>query len=410
MFTLGPLEIIVGLGSNDLQAMNRLREARRQLRSIPEFKVLAHSRIYESEALLPPGAPPDWDRPFLNAALRIQVAGTPTARDLVARLKEIERTMGRAESARWAPRPIDLDLLAWGRPPSSDPEATVPHPGLMERPFALLPALDCVGSASAHPWRREVDVPQRTRISNQVWPEIVGILNLTPDSFSDGGKRVGRIEETVHELIREGADLIDVGAESTRPGATPLTWQEEWTRLEPAFGVLDRCARGVRISLDTYHSETARRALAAYPLTWLNDVRGFTDPEMRAVARAFAGGLVVMQDGNAPFGSWIQARRAELAREGLALDRLIFDPGLGFGKSAAENYSVLRTLEYAESPILIGHSRKRFLDVSGEVPAAERDLESAVVGVHAAARGADYLRVHSPATQLRALRVGARLR
>ena len=193
MFTLGPREFIVGLGSSDDLGVAMLRRARSVLRAHPSLRLVATSPLYESDALLPPDGPRHWARTYFNAACLMEwVSARPfDAGDIVAAFKDIERTLGRVAAERWAPRPIDLDLLAWGGPAVNTEAVTVPHRGLYERPFALLPAQDCAGPTRCnphHPWRYAPTdlVPLRTRLSQQTFAELVAVLNVTPDSFSDG--------------------------------------------------------------------------------------------------------------------------------------------------------------------------------------------------------------------------------
>lgn len=450
MFTLGADEIIIGLGSNSSDALEMLRRARRALRSHPRFRLLSLSPIYLSEALLPKGAPPEWDIPYLNSACLLEwcdsdgsfgSSNEEIAGSIVGILKDIESSMGRVEAPRWAPRKIDLDLLAWGRGEVKTAFVSVPHSGLMDRPFALLPALDCVrgrrGASSDHPphaWRfAPIDeIPQRTRIAPVNWPEVVGILNVTPDSFSDGRTHVdpSALERAVREMIAGGATVIDIGAESTRPGASEVSWRAELERLEAPLGVLTRLREELsfRLSLDSRHPETVAECMRRFPIDWVNDVEGFSNPKMIEVILDSKCQCVVMHSLGVPPSpnrvippsrdpvieilTWGERRIQELAQRGIARDRMIFDPGIGFGKTASQNMELaLRVQELGDlkTEILIGHSRKRFLDPEGQIPAASRDLETAILTAHLANRGVDYVRVHAPGIQARALRLGSRL-
>lgn len=430
MFTLGPHELIIGLGSNSADALTRLRRARACLRA--RFKLKRSSALYESDALLPEGAPPEWNRPFLNAACLVETTeADPQA--LVRILKEIERELGRVEAPRWAPRLIDLDLLAWGRADHRCERVSVPHAGLFERPFALMPALECANVSAPHQWRylTEDEIPQRTRPAQVGWSELVGILNATPDSFSDGGRlsSLDALESAARRLVADGATVLDLGAESTRPGATPVDVDEEITRLMPAFETLTGLRRelGFKLSLDSRHAATAEWALEHYAPDWLNDVEGFTEPRYEDLAVRSGAELVFMHSLGVPptparrldpagdpideLSNWAMARIESLVVKGARAERLIFDPGLGFGKTPAQNIAITRSAERFSalpSRVLFGHSRKRFLDPMNAVAAAERDLETAIVSAGLAKAGVDYLRVHAPAVQARAVRLGTR--
>lgn len=226
-----------------------------------------------------------------------------------------------------------------------------------------------------------------------------------------------------------GASVIDVGAESTRPGATPLSAGEEWDRLAPLLPeLLARCkGGGVEVSVDTRHAKTAERALAL-GADWINDVSGLADPAMRAVVRDASCSIVVMHSLSIPADkarvlpedaepvaevlAWWQLRKAELAGTGIAPERLIFDPGIGFGKTAQQSLALLRgvvRLQAEGTPLLIGHSRKSFLSAFTEAPAGSRDLETAVVSGWLARQGVTYLRVHALAENALALQLSEAL-
>ncbi len=217
----------------------------------------------------------------------------------------------------------------------------------------------------------------------------MGILNVTPDSFSDGGEHFGRDAAVAHglELLRQGADLVDVGGESTRPGAVRSSLAEELARVVPVVEAL--AANGAVVSIDTMRAEVASAAVEAGAVV-VNDVSGgLADPAMLAtvarlgtwyVAMHWRGHSEVMQD-RASYRDVVTDVTAELAGRrdaalsaGIAPDRLVLDPGLGFAKTAAHNWALLSRLEEIERlglPVLVGASRKRFL---GELLAEDGDL------------------------------------
>lgn len=236
--------------------------------------------------------------------------------------------------------------------------------------------------------------------------KLVGILNVTPDSFSDGGlyfdpqAAIDRAEA----IFREGAHLLDVGAESTRPGAVPLSPDEEWSRLEPVLSaLLPRYPN--RITLDTYHPETVHRAFLIGDVI-VNDVTGLTNPAMQDVVLEQTATVIVS---HLPAGTSIQAAHdnppvtsvSQVTREllhtatllesrGLPRTKIILDPGIGFGKTMEVNQQLLRfAAEVPDYQVMIGYSRKRFL--------GEHRMETApniAAGRIAIASGAAYLRVH----------------
>jgi dihydropteroate synthase len=257
-------------------------------------------------------------------------------------------------------------------------------------------------------------------------PAMVGILNVTPDSFSDGGRYLapGAALRHAAALLDAGATAIDVGAESTRPGRpAPVPLEEEWRRLAPVIPELARRFPTTPLSVDTVKAETARRALAEG--AWaINDVTGLRhDPAIARVCAAHGAGLVLMHSrgalaelatyDHASYGDVMQDVAGELGAAavraqdaGVAREAIVLDPGLGFGKRPGHNYAVLRRLDALVMlgyPVMVGPSRKRFLGaVVGKEP-AERDLATAAACVVAYERGARLFRVHAVAETREAL-------
>lgn len=253
-------------------------------------------------------------------------------------------------------------------------------------------------------------------------PVLMGIVNVTPDSFSDGGLFVSREAALAQarKLVTDGADIVDVGAESTRPGHTPVSPEDEWARLEPVLATLVAEA-GAPVSIDTYKALTARRALAV-GVAVVNDVWGLQrDPDMaHAVAEADAG-VVVMhnRDGVDPDLDIVAdmlrffERSLEIAqRAGIPTAHIALDPGVGFGKSRQQNYDALRAIPRLLTlgfPLLIGVSRKSiFKDVSGGVVEG-RLLGTLAANLLCAEKGAQIFRVHDVADHRGAFSVMAAL-
>ena len=251
----------------------------------------------------------------------------------------------------------------------------------------------------------------------------MGIVNVTPDSFSGDGLG-GDVEAAVAQGIRmvgEGADMLDVGGESTRPGHTPVTLEEEIARTEV---VVRRLAResGVPVSIDTY-KETVAEIGVAVGATILNDVWGLTrSPRIADLAAKHGCGLVVMhnQDGTEYAGDLMDAIKrflsASISRAvaaGVPTAKIIVDPGIGFGKTADQNWEVMRRfaeLKELGHPILVGTSRKSFIGKLLDLPVTDR-LEGTLATVAAAVlRGADIVRVHDVLQATRAVRVADRMR
>lgn len=208
---------------------------------------------------------------------------------------------------------------------------------------------------------------------------VMGILNITPDSFSDGGENL-HLQDTLssaRRLLAEGADILDIGGESTRPGAAEVPVEEEIRRIRPVFEALDGKVEAV-LSIDTSKPEVAEAALKA-GASIVNDVTGFRDPRMIDLCAPLECGVVVMHMQGSPrtmqrnprytnvvceLRSYFQERFATLTNAGIAAERIVFDPGIGFGKSLDHNLSLiagLASLEVAGRPVFMGLSRKSFL-------------------------------------------------
>jgi len=242
-------------------------------------------------------------------------------------------------------------------------------------------------------------------------PRIMGILNVTPNSFSDGGRyfNAPRALEHARRMIDDGADLVDIGGESTRPGAQPVDEAEELARVIPLVTAL--VAEGVPVSVDTRKPAVMRAALAA-GASMINDVCGLTAPgAIEAVAAADAGVCLMHMQGDprtmqqapsyadvvAEVRAFLVARAAACELAGIARDRIVLDPGFGFGKTLAHNLALLAGLPALAAtgyPVLAGLSRKASLgEITGRA-VDERLAASLAAALAAVARGAILLRVH----------------
>jgi dihydropteroate synthase len=254
--------------------------------------------------------------------------------------------------------------------------------------------------------------------AGQTWqlggsPKLVGIVNVTPDSFSDGGQFLdpARAAEQGLRLAADGADLLDVGGESTRPGASPIDEAEEIRRVLPVVERL--AARGsVPISIDTTKAAVAARALDAGAVI-VNDISGLCfDPGMVPLCTKTRAGVICMHMQGTPqtmqiaphyddvvreVSEYLGGRLTSLEESGISRERVVIDPGIGFGKTPAHNLALLKNISRLRAlgrPVLIGHSRKRFL---AKILGRELDETSAATigaAVAAALLGADLLRVH----------------
>jgi dihydropteroate synthase/2-amino-4-hydroxy-6-hydroxymethyldihydropteridine diphosphokinase len=419
------MAIFLGLGSNvgDRRAELSAAIAALERNGVAIVRV---SPIVESPALLPPGAPPEWNLPFLNLVLECRPAVGRD--DLLKRIKTIEKERGRAVGGdRWAPRPIDIDILIWNDECRSDAALTVPHASIAQRSFVLAPLLALEPSLVIPDGAGKTVLEHVRALPNHI-PLWMGIVNLTPDSFSDGGELTswGSIEAHLDRMWDAGVQIVDLGAESTRPGATQLTAAEELRRLVP---VLERVLAKFRpqrlrplISVDTYHPETAKRALAL-GVDIINDVGGLTLPAMIELAATHPAHWVAMHqvslpadpsrtlpagaDVGAAVERWLEERLAAWTRAGLSLDRILFDPGIGFGKNPLQSLALLRDIRRFHKyglRCLVGHSRKSFMQKFGSSDPRERDLATVGASLRLCQQGVDVLRVHDVALHVAAYR------
>lgn len=524
------MEIVLGLGGNIgdrfenlVRALNELVSGGAGLDSGAEAVFLSQSLggqqvavspLYESDALLPEGAPDSWNQDFYNLAVRGSTRHTLP--ELLDAVKRIEERLGRGAHEVWSPRTIDIDILAvkaegfsWGRSVNStiefqDERLTVPHPGLTERPFALWPLADLAphwvigqggrggsalqlaqrlgrrfaavresavsyekgsdNAASCGAARAPLHIQERLRRcvsamgarfedGSSLGTTVVGILNVTPDSFSDGATGEAALLDSqlsrALEMVSQGASVLDLGGESTRPGAKEVEPLDEWRRIEPLLTELKRVFNGrelatgssPQISVDTRHHQVAARALEA-GADWINDVTGLRSAEMQRVVRDGRwkpdGGLgvgtgasrfVFMHSLSVPprptevmpateqiVGSlitWAEQRLTQLQEEGLNLEHAIFDPGIGFGKTPEQSWQMVQQIErFSDLPVptLLGHSRKSFLSKVSDSPPAERDVETALISAYAAEAGVAYIRVHNVKATAQAIKALAYLK
>jgi len=257
-------------------------------------------------------------------------------------------------------------------------------------------------------------------------PQVMGVLNVTPDSFSDGGTFVKLDDAIAHgvSMVEQGASIVDVGGESTRPGAAPVDPRAEKRRVIPV--VRELVSRGIPVSIDTKNASTALAAVDAGAQI-INDVSGGLADEAMARAVAETGvHYVVMHwreggaDAKPEFRNVVaevrrelKSRIARLVVEGVRPEQIVVDPGLGFGKTAEHNWRLLGHLEQLSSlghGVLVGASRKRFLGelLPADAPMSERDAPTAVISALAAGAGAWAVRVHDVASTRLALDVWAR--
>lgn len=260
-----------------------------------------------------------------------------------------------------------------------------------------------------------------------VAPKIMGIVNLTPDSFSDGGTYSQNVQTALRhaeQLLKDGADILDIGGESTRPGSDFVSPEEEWQRVQPVLAEIGKW--NVPVSLDTRRAAVMQQALAQGGVDIINDVAALTDEDaVDVLARYPDIGICLMhmqglpenmqdnpqyQDVVGEVARYLNERVAVCAQAGIASERITLDPGFGFGKTLQHNIALMRHLpelmQATGLPMLIGVSRKRMIgELTGENMPSERVHGSVAAALASVARGAQIIRVHDVKATSDALKV-----
>ncbi|KAL3160985.1 hypothetical protein ABBQ38_009375 [Trebouxia sp. C0009 RCD-2024] len=444
----GKSAVAIAFGSNLGDSVSNIQAAIKQLPS-HGIEVLRQSRLYESA----PAYVTDQPR-FVNGALAALTSLQPL--ELLDALKSVEAAFGRDFAGRrFGPRPLDLDIIFYNNQEVQHDRLSIPHPRWQERDFVKAPLADLfapeenvcngpcrglaerlhdvhklwkVGHGAAHmsPQDLQPFIPLRN-LPNWSWQQrtwIMGILNITPDSFSDGGHLQGvkgAISHACH-MVQQGADIIDVGGQSTRPGATRLTTEEEVQRVIPLIRALRETEelQSIPISVDTFDAEVAAQAVAA-GAHMVNDVSGGTmDPHMHAQVAELNVPYVLMHMRGDPktmqrmtdytdtcleVGQELQAQAEAAMHAGIEPWRIILDPGIGFAKHMRGNLEIMGGLQRIRSqmqgslqgmPMLLGPSRKGFLgNLTGHAVAADRDHATAAAAALCIANGANIIRAHN---------------
>ncbi|MDR2778510.1 MAG: dihydropteroate synthase [Rickettsiales bacterium] len=402
--------VYLALGSNLGNRENNMASAISKLSSYGVV-VLETSPLYATPALMLKDSPEDWNRPFLNCAIKVDTSLQPE--ELLDLCKKIEVELRGDHSRRWAPRTIDVDILFYKNQTFNSDRLTIPHSGIYNRSFVMDPL------SFLYP---EKVVGRYYSKSHQ--PLIMGIVNVTPDSFSDGGLyySIDSFAEVFDNWSRENVQIIDIGAESTNPRVEPIAEEEEIRRLEPIFDYIEsKNSEYPRplLSIDTYHSRTAELAITN-GFDIVNDVSALENEKMLDLAKnnprikfVFMHNLGiptrknVIVHGNIieELKKWLESKLENFDRVGIDRNQLIFDPGLGFGKTSQQNLEILQNVSYFhrfEVKIMIGHSRKSFMNIFSSVGPELRDCETVAMSMKLA-KDVDILRVHSPVEHMRAI-------
>ncbi|KAH0343465.1 folic acid synthesis protein, partial [Aureobasidium melanogenum] len=434
----------IALGSNVGDRLDMIEKACLALDQDPDIKVTRTSLLYETE----PMYVQDQAR-FLNGACEVETTLEPMP--LLDRLQAIENELGRVKLIDKGPRSIDLDILLYEEQVIDTERLKVPHILMLEREFVLRPLCDIIPDTTPSIGQTRVPLRESLRrlASSASTPistttsmgegtfsiraleatrptHVMSILNTTPDSFSDGGLNSPTDEtalrRTITSHIREGATIIDIGGQSSRPNAPDVTAEEELARVLPAIKVIKSLpeASNVCISIDTYRATVAEKAIRAGAHV-INDISGgLLDVDMLPTVGRLGCTVCLMHmrgtpatmtsaencsypDGLIPTIAKELLDRVRAAEEaGIRRWRIVLDPGIGFAKTTEQNLEILRRMGELRSwpglvgfPWLLGSSRKGFVGkITGVKDARERTWGTAATVAAAVQGGADVVRVH----------------
>ncbi len=408
------MSVYLALGSNSGDRISHLEKALCELNKVGQ--VVRVSPLYETATATPaiiPGA--EWIGPFINIVIEFAPPALATPESFLLAIKAIERKLGREALQTWAPRPIDIDILYWRDLEINTSHLQIPHSRIFERAFVLDPLKDLV------PLRLAGHRPilHRAHELADHAPGLMATINLTPDSFSDGGRynQLGEFESYLEKIECKVA-YIDLGAESTRPNAIPVDPATEWERLAPFLQFLKkRYANKLihpKISIDTRHYSTMLRA-SEHGIDMINDVSGLTDPNIAKLYREEKTDFVLMHSLSVPpnkekvlpqnisamvsLKSWFTQRLSELEAIGIPKERIVLDPGIGFGKTPLQCLEILaniKELQTLNARLLVGASRKSFMRALIAANNDFRDSASNGISHFLANQGVDILRLHNP--------------
>lgn len=409
--------IIISLGSNLGNRFDNLRQAvnlidQRCLRNIQ------YSIILETTAILPNYARTDWNKPFLNMIVGGETHLSP--KELLNELKNIEREMGRpVEYEKWSPRIIDLDIVLYNDLVVDTIDLTIPHSEIKNRSFLkhLLSLMQPKSWISEHLENSFIK-------SYLLQPELVGVINITKDSFSDGGEFYDPIKavEQILRLDEEGVSFIEIGAQSTRPGALIQSIEDEYIKIEEVLSRISHYNRKLKISVDTFHPSIALKLIRKFNVSMINDVKcDFDEDSLRVIANSGCKFCLMHSITIPPNKSnvipqsidtleylitWGENSLKRLKNLGFSKENIILDPGIGFGKTTYQNIEILRNIDKFKDlgcKIMVGHSRKSYIQAfSKELNAYNLDIETIIISL-AIADKVDFLRIHNVRDHRKAL-------
>ncbi|KAI1936026.1 trifunctional dihydropteroate synthetase [Ophidiomyces ophidiicola] len=432
--------VFIALGSNMGDRIAMMERACEEI-AAKGIKIMRTSSLFETAPMYVTN-----QDPFLNGVCEVTTSLQPI--ELLDALQSIELAMGRKKVVDKGPRVIDLDILLYDGITLANERLNIPHMLMLEREFVLRPLCQLIpgerppeseNTASYQTYLHSLppsnpspiaitpihsNIPALAPSNPKRHTHIMAVLNLTPDSFSDGGvhsaTNSSMLSDTVRSFIMNGASIVDIGGESTRPNSNPTSEQEELSRVVPAIQLVRSLpeAKNVAISIDTYRASVAEAAVAA-GADIINDISaGLLDPAMLPTMARLGKTVILSHMRGTPktmtnltdypsgviegVSTELATRIAAAERAGVRRWRIIADPGIGFAKTQAQNLTLLRNLHHLREsaglshlPWLVGASRKGFV---GQITRVEKPSER-VWGTGAAITaaiggGADIVRVH----------------
>ena len=420
------MAIYLGLGANLGDRKQNLTNAIHALAQ-EGVNCLRCSPVVETPALLPHDAPWEWNKPYLNMAIEVSTGLNPD--QLLEKIHAIQAKLKRENKERWSPRPIDIDILLWDDQIISTESLTVPHKDMHLRHFVLTPMIALAPNLKI-PGRTDKTLLQwSTELPHHI-PLWMGILNATPDSFSDGGHNYSddfnpqQLLKNAEAMEAQGAAILDIGGESTRPGAEYIDPATEWQRIgsfiESVTAAGTEKLLRPQISVDTRHAATAAKAIEL-GVDYINDVSGLRDPAMLELAAENNCQWIAMHSVSVPADpqqlvkgdpaqevcDWLESSLSNWSSAGINTNNIIFDPGVGFGKDPLQSLKLLQAVAQFRQygvRLLIGHSRKSFMKTFTSDDIHERDQTTIGASMQLCRQGVDIIRVHNIAAHMAAYR------
>lgn len=419
------MEYIIGIGANIGYTLENIKTAIEVISQHKDMQVLAKASLYSSKALLKADAPASWDITYINTAIKIKSALKP--KDLLKVLKFIEINIGRDfEKPRWSPRIIDLDILAAGNMLYHDQELNIPHKELLNRSFALAPLLE-IDNNWRHPAFYNDDlnaklatldksIKLKQKLSSTMR---MGIVNLSDQSFSDGNLDTKQRQENLFELIEAGAEIIDIGAESTKPNAITMPIDEEFSKLDDFLNYLKSQFPNLKyrplISIDTRRFEIMQKILAKHnDIIWMiNDVEcNDITKKAKLIAKYDKKYVITHNTGITDRDKYLKIdnsineiieyfnnKKNTLLEYGVKQSNIYFDIGFGFGKKAETAKFLLENINKIKNNLklkaLVGHSRKpSILGIAKNSSIEELDIATKNLSLELEKLNIEIIRVH----------------